>query len=137
MQTDLVRQDFREDMPISRAISIVFERRPDLRLNSKSLYFKCFYFWYSLLKLLMHSGTGWRGLIIRYCNGTCVEWKAGLLQMLRPYHLNAGTRLVSSPSALAVFLCGRFFFFCRISGVGKDLEDRISFANDYLCVKQW
>ncbi|XP_027064374.1 polyamine oxidase 2 isoform X1 [Coffea arabica] len=33
VQTDLVRQDFREDMPISRAISIVFERRPDLRLE--------------------------------------------------------------------------------------------------------
>ncbi|XP_027172690.1 polyamine oxidase 2 [Coffea eugenioides] len=32
-ETDLVRQDFREDMPISRAISIVFERRPDLRLE--------------------------------------------------------------------------------------------------------
>ncbi|KAK6157914.1 hypothetical protein DH2020_012162 [Rehmannia glutinosa] len=31
--TDLVRQEFSEDMSIQRAISIVFERRPDLRLE--------------------------------------------------------------------------------------------------------
>ncbi|CAA0836983.1 Probable polyamine oxidase 2 [Striga hermonthica] len=32
-ETDLVRQEFSEDMSIQRAISIVFERRPDLRLE--------------------------------------------------------------------------------------------------------
>ncbi|KAG8373080.1 hypothetical protein BUALT_Bualt12G0133500 [Buddleja alternifolia] len=32
-KTDLVRQEFSEDMSIQRAISIVFERRPDLRLE--------------------------------------------------------------------------------------------------------
>ncbi|XP_041991012.1 polyamine oxidase 2-like [Salvia splendens] len=30
-ETDVIRQEFREDMSIQRAISIVFERRPDLR----------------------------------------------------------------------------------------------------------
>ncbi|KAK4343504.1 hypothetical protein RND71_036598 [Anisodus tanguticus] len=32
-ETDQIRQEFSEDMSISRAISMVFERRPDLRLN--------------------------------------------------------------------------------------------------------
>ncbi|XP_059276914.1 polyamine oxidase 2-like [Lycium ferocissimum] len=32
-ETDKIRQEFSEDMSISRAISMVFERRPDLRLN--------------------------------------------------------------------------------------------------------
>ncbi|CAI9772578.1 unnamed protein product [Fraxinus pennsylvanica] len=32
-ETDVVRQEFSEDMSIFRAISIVFERRPDLRLE--------------------------------------------------------------------------------------------------------
>ncbi|KAK4429198.1 Polyamine oxidase 2 [Sesamum alatum] len=32
-ETDLVRQEFSEDMSVQRAISIVFERRPDLRLE--------------------------------------------------------------------------------------------------------
>ncbi|KAL2524797.1 putative polyamine oxidase 2 [Abeliophyllum distichum] len=32
-QTDVIRQEFSEDMSISLAISIVFERRPDLRLE--------------------------------------------------------------------------------------------------------
>ncbi|KAK4484318.1 hypothetical protein RD792_006897, partial [Penstemon davidsonii] len=32
-ETELVRQDFSEDMSIQRAISIVFDRRPDLRLE--------------------------------------------------------------------------------------------------------
>ncbi|KAL6529818.1 Polyamine oxidase 2 [Orobanche gracilis] len=32
-ETDLVRQEFSDDMSIQRAISIVFERRPDLRLE--------------------------------------------------------------------------------------------------------
>lgn len=30
-QTDIVRQEFSKDMSIQRAISIVFEQRPDLR----------------------------------------------------------------------------------------------------------
>ncbi|XP_070037368.1 polyamine oxidase 2-like isoform X2 [Nicotiana tomentosiformis] len=32
-ETDTIRQEFSEDMSISRAISMVFERRPDLRLD--------------------------------------------------------------------------------------------------------
>ncbi|KAJ8527890.1 hypothetical protein K7X08_015341 [Anisodus acutangulus] len=32
-ETDQIRQEFSEDMSISHAISMVFERRPDLRLN--------------------------------------------------------------------------------------------------------
>lgn len=32
MQTDKVRQEFSEDMSIQRAFSIVFDRRPDLKL---------------------------------------------------------------------------------------------------------
>lgn len=32
MQTDNVRKEFSEDMSILRALSIVFERRPELRL---------------------------------------------------------------------------------------------------------
>ncbi|CAA0808431.1 Probable polyamine oxidase 2 [Striga hermonthica] len=32
-ETDLIRQEFSEDMSIQRAISIVFDRRPDLRLE--------------------------------------------------------------------------------------------------------
>ncbi|KAJ8532035.1 hypothetical protein K7X08_011958 [Anisodus acutangulus] len=33
LQTDIIRQEFSEDMSISRAISMVFDRRPDLRLD--------------------------------------------------------------------------------------------------------
>ncbi|KAM3301324.1 polyamine oxidase 2 [Capsicum chacoense] len=32
-ETDIIRQEFSEDMSISRAISMVFDRRPDLRLH--------------------------------------------------------------------------------------------------------
>ncbi|XP_059288953.1 polyamine oxidase 2-like isoform X2 [Lycium ferocissimum] len=32
-ETDIIRQEFSEDMSISRAISMVFDRRPDLRLD--------------------------------------------------------------------------------------------------------
>ncbi|KVH97550.1 Amine oxidase [Cynara cardunculus var. scolymus] len=62
-ETNKVREEFIEDMSIHQAISIVFERNPKLR-----------------------------GFLIRCCSGTCVEWKAGLLQMLRQYLSNAGTR---------------------------------------------
>lgn len=36
--------------------------------------------------------TGWKELHIRFCSGTCAEWKVGLPQMLIRFHLNAGIR---------------------------------------------
>lgn len=36
MQTDKVRQEFKEDMSISRAFSMVFDRRPDLRFDERN-----------------------------------------------------------------------------------------------------
>ncbi|KAL6542228.1 Polyamine oxidase 2 [Orobanche gracilis] len=52
-------------MSIKRAISISFERRPDLN---------------------------WRGLAIKCCSGTYAEWKAGFLQIPTPYRFEAGIR---------------------------------------------
>ncbi|KAL6523789.1 Polyamine oxidase 2 [Orobanche gracilis] len=63
--TELIRQEFSEDMSIKRAISISFERRPDLN---------------------------WRGLAIKCCSGTYAEWKSGFLQIPTPYRFEAGIR---------------------------------------------
>ncbi|KAK3004354.1 hypothetical protein RJ639_018140, partial [Escallonia herrerae] len=68
-ETNKIRQEHSEDMSVFRAISMVFERRPDLR----------FYI-------------SWKGLHTRYCSGTYAEWKAGLLQMLIPSRSKAGIR---------------------------------------------
>lgn len=85
LQTDKLRQEFTEDMSIQRAVSMVFERRPDFRfplilislhpLSFSNLLYKCGVVF-----------TGWMDFVIRCCSGICAEWKVGLLLMLIPYH---------------------------------------------------
>lgn len=76
IQTDNVWQEYSEDMSILRALSIVFERKPELRsllsLISNSfttLYWSssCVYIiWFSLLD------AGWRAFHTRCFNGICL-----------------------------------------------------------------
>ncbi|KAF6150598.1 hypothetical protein GIB67_022210 [Kingdonia uniflora] len=72
-EADKIRQESVDDISILKAFSIVSERRPDLSM--------------SLI-------VGKKGWLIRYCNGTCVVWKVGLLQMRIISPLNAGIRHV-------------------------------------------
>ena len=107
MQTNKVREEFSEDMSISRAFSIVFDRRPDLRFTSNT---RNTLFMFCNLNLLMvylnwSVSAGWRGLSIRYYSGICVEWKVGLLQMLKQSPWNPGTRQVLGQSTWSFTIC--------------------------------
>lgn len=103
LQTDLIRKENSEDMSIGRAISMVFERRPDLRSYLLLFFQNIDHLFPNQLKrkkennfsLRVTVNTGWTALVIRCCSGTYAEWKAGLLRMQIPYHSSVGTRLIS------------------------------------------
>ena len=82
-------------MSIQRAISIVFERRPDLRFYIHQILH--FLFVSDLVTIVKRLGefVGWKVLVIRCYSGTSAEWKAGLLQMPILFHLEAGIRLLT------------------------------------------
>lgn len=97
-QTNKIRDEFTEDMSIKSAISLVFERNPKLRYIILSMSWIIFMIIICRITLQINFFyfiiAGQRGFLIRCYSGIYVEWRVGLLQMLKPSLLNAGTRYV-------------------------------------------
>lgn len=111
-------------MSIRQAISIVFERKPDLRFRIRNiLYYICSCnvpIEHRLLNSFV-SFAGWRELVIRFCSGIYAEWRAGLLQILIPSHSSAGIRLL-----ICVLLISRDPFSVSFGCQRKISQDNIT-----------